>query len=296
MHDRLIDSQDANVPFMTPALHYGMAVFEGIRCYDTGPDTQPNIFKLKEHAQRLHRSALILGFDAEKIPSVEAIETACRRVVEANNFKECYIRPVIYLAQGGWTLSLKDCVPQFIVSAWIWDSYLVAGSDDKGIKLKVSSYTRHHPNSTMAKCKVAGNYVNAFLAKTEAQRLGFDDAVLLDAQGRVAEASGANIFAVRNEKLYTPPLTSILDGITRQTVIDIAKCYRIDVIEQELSRDDLVFRSDEVFLTGTAVEIAPVSQIDFTPIKVGLTTRTIRSVYSKLVRNKTDLDCRAVLD
>src|SRR5512147_161221 len=202
MNGELVEFEKATLHFLTPALHYGVGVFEGIRCYAT--DNGPAVFRLKEHMTRLVNSAKVLGF--RSLPySVEELSEAVRLTVSANGFGECYIRPLIYLTDGGWNLTVDAGRPSIGIAVWEWDNYLGEQALEKGIRANIASFTRHHPNIMMTKAKVTGNYANSVLAKTESMRLGFDEAILLDSEGLVAECTGENLFVVREETIITPP-------------------------------------------------------------------------------------------
>jgi branched-chain amino acid aminotransferase len=282
---KLVPHAEARLHFLTPALHYGIAVFEGIRCYRTRRG--PAIFRLKEHVDRLVRSASIIGF--RDLPySRDMLMDACTETVRANNLEECYIRPVIYLAEGGWNLSIDSGRPHFGIAVWEWNAYLGADALERGVRANVSSYTRHHPNVMMTKAKIAGNYPNSVLAKTESMRLGFDEAIMLDAGGYVAECTGENIFLVRGRELLTPPDANILDGITRDSIMLLAEDLGYEVAVQQISRDQL-YTADEVFVTGTAAEVIGLREIDFRTIgngRTGPVTRSLQEAYRAAVRGE----------
>jgi branched-chain amino acid aminotransferase len=282
MNGQLVEDADARVPFLTAGLHYGMAVFEGIRCYETAAG--PAVFRLREHLERLEASARVLGF-AELPYGVNDLVAAAKQTIEANGLQACYIRPLIYLAEGGMNLCIDSGRPHVGIAVWPWTDYHGEGTGRAGIRLNVSSYARHHPNVMPTKAKVAGNYVNSFLAKTESVRLGFDDAVLLDPEGYVAECTGENLFLVRRGRLITPPLSAVLDGITRDSVITLARDAGLEVSEQMFPRDWL-YDSDEVLVCGTAAEVIGVREIDFRPIGGGATgplTRQLQEAYRAAV-------------
>jgi len=285
LNGRLMPFEEATVHFLTPALHYGIGVFEGIRCYVT--DDGPAVFRLKDHMERLLNSARVLGF-REAPYSAEDLAAAAREVVAANAFGECYIRPLIYLAEGGWNLSLDAGRPHVGIAVWEWTAYLGEEALSRGVRALVSTYTRHHPNATMNKAKIAGNYVNSVLAKTESVRLGFDEAILLDNQGYVAECTGENLFLVRGGTLYTPPSATVLEGITRDTIFALARDIGVTVVEKPLSRDQL-YIADEVFVCGTAAEVIALRDIDFRTIGSGRTgpmTRRIQQAYGDVIRGR----------
>lgn len=282
MNGRLVGDDEARVPFLTAGLHYGMGVFEGIRCYDTAAG--PAVFRLREHIERLEASARILGF-LELPYTVPELVAAVKQTVEANRLRACYIRPLIYLADGGLDLCLDSGRAHVGIAAWPWSDYHGTGTARQGIRLNVSSCTRHHTNVMPTKAKAAGNYVNSFLAKTESVRLGFDDAVLLDAQGYVAECTGENLFLVRRGALITPPPAAVLEGITRDTVIALAGDAGLEVREELFPRDWL-YDSAEVFVCGTAAEVIGVREVDFRSVGDGTTgpvTRRLQDAYRAVV-------------
>ena len=285
MNGEMVPFEKATLHFLTPALHYGAAVFEGIRAYNTVKG--PAVFRLNEHVERLMDSALILGF--RELPwSAEQIGTAIKQTVKANEFKECYIRPLIYLDGGGWNLSIDFGKPSLAIAVWEWDNYLGEEALAKGIRANISTFTRHHVNVMMTKAKITGNYANSILAKTESMRLGFDEAILLDPQGFVAECTGENLFLVRGGKVITPSTAPVLEGITRHSIFTIATDLGYDVIEQPVSRDQL-YIADEVFVCGTAAECIGLSEIDFRKIGDGMTgpiTRSIQNVFHEAIRGK----------
>lgn len=265
MDGQLVPFEQATVHFNTPTLHYGLGGFEGIRCYSTPQG--PAVFRLSEHLERFLNSAHILGLTLPY--TVEQLREAVHETIKANNFQACYIRPLFYL-EGPLGLNMDASRPRVGISAWEWGKYLGEDALEKGIHVQVSSFTRHHINVMMTKSKAAGNYVNSMLAKTLALRSGYDEAIMLDAQGYVAECTGENLFLVRKGVIYTPPLASILEGITRDSIITLAKDLGFEVYQQMISRDQL-YVADEVFLSGTAAEVGGVSQIDYRQIGEGRT-------------------------
>ncbi len=288
---KLVAPAEAKLDFLTPALHYGIAVFEGIRCYKTAKG--PAIFRLEDHIARLVESARILGF--KSLPySAEQLCQACVDTVRASPFEECYIRPLIYLAEGGWNLTVDAGKPHVGIAVWEWKQYLGAEAAALGVRANVSSYTRHMPNVTMTKAKVSGNYANSVLAKTESLRLGFDEAIMLDAQGMVAECTGENIFVVKNGKVRTPPDVNILNGITRQSLIELGPELGYPVEQLPVSRDQL-YAADEVFVSGTAAEVIGLREIDFRTIgagKTGPVTQAFQRAYHSIVRGEHKLSAR----
>jgi branched-chain amino acid aminotransferase len=285
MDGELVDFEKATVHVLNPAMHYGAAVFEGIRAYNTPKG--PAVFRLREHAERLLDSARVFGVRKFAF-TVDDIVKAVKETVHANGFTDCYIRPLLYLKGGAWNLNVDAGQPALMIAVWQWSNYLGEEALAKGIRANISSYTRHHPNVSMTKAKIAGNYVNSFLAKTESERLGFQEAIMLDPQGYVAECTGENLFMVRREKLVTPATAPVLEGLTRHTIHTIAKDLGYDVLEQPISRDQL-YIADEVFVCGTAAECIGLSEIDFRVIgdgKTGPITRAIQNVYHDLIRGK----------
>lgn len=281
----LIPFEQATVHFLTPALHYGAAVFEGVRAYNTPKGSA--IFRLREHTERLFDSARVLGF--REFPwSVEETMKAHKDVTRSNGFTDCYIRPLIFLDSGGWNLNVDNGKPSLMIAAWEWNNYLGEESLAKGIRANVSSFTRHHVNVSMTKAKIAGNYVNSIFAKTESERGGFQEAIMLDPQGYVAECTGENLFVVRDGVIYTPSTAPILEGITRASVVTIANDLGYEVKEAPISRDQL-YIADEVFVCGTAAEMIGLSEIDHRIIgdgKSGKITRELQKVFYDAIRGK----------
>jgi len=274
---QLVPWREATTHVLTHTLHYGMGVFEGIRAYKTERGTA--IFRLQEHTERFFRSAKILGMKMSV--DADTINQACRTVMRENKLSDGYLRPMSFYGSEGMGLRADNLQVHTIVAAWPWPAYLGDEGLSKGIRVRVASYTRHHVNAAMAKAKCNGNYVNSTLALHEALRDGFDEAILLDAQGYVAEGSGENIFLVRRGKLYTPPLTSVLDGITRDTVLTLCDELGLDVKERLITRDEL-YVADEVFFTGTAAEVTPIREIDGREIGTGSRgpiTERLQSLY-----------------
>jgi len=245
--------KEAKVHVLTHTLHYGMGVFEGIRAYNYA------IFRLKEHIDRLFASAHILNM---KIPfDKQTVKSGCLEAVKLNELKTAYIRPMCFYGSEGMGLRADGLQVHMIIAAWEWGSYLGAEGLEKGIKVKTSSFTKHHVNAAMCKAKANGNYMNSMLALQDALQSGYDEALLLDADGYVAEGSGENIFIARNEVLYTPDLTSALEGITRDTIIQFAIKNNISVKEKRITRDE-IYIADEAFFTGTAAEVTPIRELD----------------------------------
>jgi len=277
MNGSLVDYDKANIHFLTPALHYGVGVFEGIRSYST-PDG-PAVFRLKDHVERLIDSSQVLGFRSLPYTSEEIFE-AIKLTVSVNGFDECYIRPVIYLTEGGWNLNIDGGKPGIGIAAWEWTNYLGKDALERGIRANIASFSRHHPNVMMTKAKITGNYANSFLAKTESVRLGFDEAILLEPQGYVAECTGENIFVVRRNILFTPDLAPVLEGVTRDSIITLARDLGFEVRETPISRDQL-YTADEVFVCGTAAECIALREIDFRVIGNGSTGPVTRALQKE---------------
>jgi len=285
MNGELVPWDEAKVHVLTHTLHYGLGVFEGIRCYKCA-NGRSGIFRLRDHIDRLFQSALIAQIE---IPfSKEEIEEACKEIVRVNELEEAYIRPLVFIGEGVMGVHPHDNPIRVAIIAWKWGAYLGEEALKNGSRAKTSSYIRHHPNAMMTKAKICGNYVNSVLAKREVTRLGYDEAILLDPEGYVAEASGENIFIVKDGIIKTIPPTTILPGITRNTVIRLAKDRGYTVIEERFTRDEL-YIADEVFLTGTAAEVTPVREIDDRPIgngKPGKITQELQELYFKTVKGE----------
>ncbi|MGD0884173.1 MAG: branched-chain amino acid transaminase [Thermodesulfovibrionales bacterium] len=284
MDGEFVDWEKAQVHILTHSLHYGLSVFEGIRCYET--EKGAAIFRLKEHVKRLFGSAHIFLLE---IPfSQKEIEEAIIETVRINNVKECYIRPIVYIGYGAMGLYPKGIPMKVAIAVWPWGAYLGEEGLTKGIKIKVSSFIRNHVNANMTRGKVSGYYVNSQLAKKEAVTCGFDEALLLDTEGYVCEGSGENIFMVRDSILKTTPLTSILEGITRDSIIEMARNEGIPVAEQRFTRDEL-YIAEEAFFTGTAAEVTPIREIDGRVIGEGTPgkiTRKLQTLFFDVVKGK----------
>jgi branched-chain amino acid aminotransferase len=285
MDGKFIPWGEANVHILTHSLHYGLGVFEGIRCY-LCQDGKSAVFRLKEHVERLFDSAQIGEL---KIPySKREIAEACKETLRINRLKEGYIRPIVFIGDGVMGVHPGDNPIRVAIVTWFWGAYLGDGALEKGIRVKVSSYTRHHVNVMMTKAKICGNYVNSVLAKREVTRMGYDEALMLDTEGYVSEGSGENIFIVKNGVLKTTPLTSVLSGITRDSVIQISKNKRVTLVEERFSRDE-VYTAQEVFFTGTAAEITPIREVDDRKIgdgKPGPITKELQLTFFDIVKGK----------
>ncbi|WP_287034152.1 branched-chain amino acid transaminase [Methylophilus sp.] len=282
---KMVNWRDATTHVLTHTLHYGMGVFEGVRAYKTDKGTA--IFRLKEHTDRLFRSAHILGM---KMPfDKETISEAQKAAVRENKLESAYLRPMAFYGAEAMGISAKTLSTHVIVGAWSWGAYMGEEAITKGIRVKTSSFARHHVNITMCKAKANGNYMNSILAHQEAAQDGYQEALLLDVDGFVAEGSGENIFIIRNGKLYTPDLTSALEGITRDTIIHLAKEeLGLEVIEKRITRDE-VYSADEAFFTGTAAEVTPIRELDNRAIGEGSRgpiTEKLQSLYFDVVKGK----------
>jgi branched-chain amino acid aminotransferase len=280
----LVDWDDARVHVMTHTLHYGVGAFEGIRCYETD-DGKSAIFRLREHIRRLFDSAHIVMLE---VPFTHAqIVQACIETVRVNKLRSCYLRPLIFIGDGAMGLGATTNATRLAIVAFKWGAYLGEEGLQKGIRATVSSFTRPGVNMQMAKGKIVGHYVNSVMAKRNALAAGYQEAILLDGQGYVAEASGENIFLVRDGAVATPPFgASILGGVTRDTVIRLLRDMGVTVVERQISRDEL-YVADEVFLCGTAAEITPVREIDNRKIGAGARgplTKRIQDRYFQVVR------------
>ncbi len=282
---KMVNWRDATTHVLTHTLHYGMGVFEGVRAYQTDKGTA--IFRLKDHTDRLFRSAHILGM---KMPySKEELMAAQLAAVRDNNLESAYLRPMAFYGAEAMGISAKTLSTHVIVAAWKWGAYMGQDALDNGIRVKTSSFSRHHVNITMCKAKANGNYMNSILAHQEAAQDGYQEALLLDVDGFVAEGSGENVFIVRNGKLYTPDLTSALEGITRDTIVQLAGELGIPVIEKRITRDE-VYGADEAFFTGTAAEVTPIRELDNRAIGAGTAgpiTKQLQKLYFDVVTGKS---------
>lgn len=258
MDGELVDWRDAKIHVLTHTLHYGCGAFEGVRAYPT--DKGPAIFRLREHTERLFNSAKILRM---KIPfTIEQVEAAQKAVVRENNLASCYLRPLTWIGSEKLGVSPKGNKIHLMVAAWAWGAYLGEEGLKRGIRVKTSSYTRHHVNITMTQAKTVSNYTNSILANMEATEDGYDEALLLDASGFVSEGAGENLFIIKNGVVYTPDLSAgALNGITRNTIFAICQDLGLQLVEKRITRDE-VYISDEAFFTGTAAEVTPIRELD----------------------------------
>ncbi len=282
---KLVPWREANVHVLTHTLHYGMGVFEGVRAYQT-ENRGTCIFGLHAHTDRLFNSAHIMGMKIQF--SKDEISEAQRTVVRENNLQEGYLRPMCFYGAEGMGLRAENLRVHTIVAAWEWPHYMEPEAQEAGIKVRTSSYTRHHVNISMCKAKANGHYINSMLALKEALDCGCDEALMLDNEGYVAEGSGENIFVVRNNEIHTPELTSCLDGITRRAIFEFAKELGYEVKERRITRDE-VYIADEAFFTGTAVEVVPIRELDGRQIGAGRRgpiTEKLQTMYFDQVRGR----------
>jgi branched-chain amino acid aminotransferase len=283
---KLVDWRDAKIHVLTHSLHYGMGVFEGVRAYKTVSGTA--IFRLAEHTRRLFNSAHIFQM---KLPySPEQMMEAQKEVVRANALESCYLRPIAWIGSEKLGVSPRGNTIHVAVAAWPWGAYLGEDGLAKGIRVKTSSYTRHHVNASLVRAKASGYYVNSILANQEVTAHGYDEALLLDTEGYVSEGAGENVFMVRDGAVYTPDVASCLDGITRNSVITMARDMGLTVIEKRITRDEL-YCADEAFFTGTAAEITPIRELDDRRIGTGSRgpiTARLQSLFFDVVGGKSD--------
>ena len=282
----MVPWRDANVHVLTHTLHYGMGVFEGVRAYQT--DAGAAIFRLDDHTRRLLDSAKIMRMD---IPySLEELNSAQKTAVRENNLESGYLRPMCFYGSEGMGLRADNLKMHTIVAAWEWGSYLGKDNMENGLRIKTSSFTRHHVNISMCKAKANGHYINSMLALQEALADGYDEALLLDVEGFVAEGSGENIFVIRDGIIYTPDLTSALNGITRNTIMTLANDLGYKLVEKRITRDE-VYIADEAFFSGTAAEVTPIRELDNRPIGSGTCgpiTKELQSLYFDIVHGRVD--------
>ena len=284
MNGELIDWRDASIHVLTHSLHYGMAVFEGVRAYETPKG--PAIFRLPEHTRRLLNSAKIFLM---QVPyDYDTLIEAQKEVIRVNNLDSGYIRPLIWIGSERLGISAKENTVHTAIAAWLWGAYLGEDGLAKGIRVKTSSFTRHHVNASMVRAKASGYYINSILSNQEALANGYHEALLLDTEGYVSEGAGENVFIIRNGIIYTPDLASCLDGITRDTIITLAKDNGIEVIEKRITRDEF-YTCDEAFFTGTAAEVTPIRELDLRVIGSGTRgpiTEKLQSLYFDVVGGK----------
>ncbi|RJQ49952.1 MAG: branched-chain amino acid transaminase [Nitrospiraceae bacterium] len=284
MDGKFVNWADANIHILTHTLHYGTGAFEGIRCYRAKNGSA--VFRLKEHVDRLFDSCHILRIDPPF--SRQQISKAITDTVKVNGLKECYIRPLVYLGYGAMGLYPKENPIRVAVAVWPWGAYLGEDGIKNGIRARISSFARQHVNAALTKSKTCGDYVNSTLAKREAIASGYEEALLLDTSGFVSEGTGQNIFMVRDGELITPPLPSVLEGITRKSIIEMAQKLKIRVKEASFTRDEM-YIADEVFLTGTAAEVTPVREIDDRTVgsgKPGPVTKKLQSLFFRIVKGE----------
>jgi branched-chain amino acid aminotransferase len=285
MNGELVDWQDAKIHILTHTLHYGTGVFEGIRAYETSRG--PAVFRLTDHIVRLHNSAKIMMMDMPY--SVDELIAATKATVKATGLPSCYVRPIAYYGYGEMGLNTLPCSVDVAIACWPWGAYLGDDAVEKGVRMKISSWTRHDHNTMPPASKTTGNYVNSSLAKVEALKAGYDEAIMLNPQGLVSECTGENIFVVRNGRIITPPLSSgALEGITQASVNSIARDLGYEIVIGDLARSDL-YIAEEIFVCGTAAEISSVNSVDDRDIPCpGPITKSIADIYTKAVRGQVD--------
>jgi branched-chain amino acid aminotransferase len=283
---RMVDWRDAKIHVLTHSLHYGMGVFEGVRAYKTVSGTA--IFRLAEHTRRLFNSAKIfqmnLPFDYETVLAAQ------KEVVRANKLESCYLRPIAWVGSEKLGVSARGNTIHMAIAAWPWGAYLGEEGLSKGIRVKTSSFTRHHVNVSLVRAKASGYYINSILANQEVTANGYDEALLLDTEGYVSEGAGENVFIVRNGRLYTPDLASCLDGITRDSVLTMARDLGYEVTEKRITRDEM-YCADEAFFTGTAAEITPIRELDDRQIgegRRGPVTERLQALFFDVVAGKAE--------
>jgi branched-chain amino acid aminotransferase len=283
---KMVDWRDAKLHVLTHSLHYGMAVFEGVRAYKTNAGTA--IFRLEEHTRRLLNSAKIFQMNVPY--TFDALMQAQKDTVRQNGLESCYIRPLIWIGSEKMGVSAKGNTIHVAVAVWPWGAYLGEDGIAKGIRVKTSSFSRHHVNVSLVRAKASGYYINSILANQEVTAHGYDEALLLDTDGYVSEGSGENVFIVKGGKLYTPDLASCLDGITRDSVITMARDMGIEVIEKRITRDEM-YCADEAFFTGTAAEVTPIRELDDRQIgegRRGPVTEKLQSMFFDVVAGKAE--------
>ena len=285
MNGEMVPWEDAKIHVLTHTLHYGTGVFEGIRAYETADG--PAIFRLTEHIERLYNSARILGMPMPY--DVPTIVQACKDVVADSGLDACYLRPIAYYGYGEMGLATGDCTTDISIAAWPWGAYLGDDAVSKGVRMKISSWTRHDHNIMPPASKTTGNYANSTLAKMEALNAGYDEAIMLNGAGLVSECSGENLFCARGDVILTPPTSSgALPGITQDTVMRLAEDLGIDIRIGDLARSDL-YTADEIFVVGTAAEVSAVNSVDDRPVPCpGPATKALADAYADLVRGRND--------
>lgn len=285
MNGSLVNWDDAKVHVLTHTLHYGTGVFEGIRAYETAGG--PAVFRLTDHIKRLHNSAKIMGMDMPY--SIEELVEATKQTVKSTGLPSCYVRPLAYYGYGEMGLNTLPCKVDVAIACWPWGAYLGDDAVDKGVRMKISSWTRHDHNTMPPAARAVGNYVNSSLAKVEALKAGYDEAIMLSPNGLIAECTGENIFCVRNGVILTPPLSAgALEGITQSSVTTIARDLGFDIRVDNIARSDL-YIADEIFVCGTAAEVGSVSSVDDRNVPCpGPMTKAIAATYAKAVRGQDD--------
>ena len=284
MDGTLVPWREANTHVLTHSLHYATGAFEGVRAYKTARGTA--IFRLEDHTRRLFNSCKVLGMDIKYDQA--AVNAACCAAVRENKLETAYLRPIAYYGSEGMGLHASNLSVHVAVAAWYWGAYLGGDALEKGIRIKTSSFTRHHVNSVLSKAKATGNYINSIMALQEVSKAGYDEALLLDKDGMVAEGSGENFFMVRNGVLYTPDPVCALEGITRDTVMRLAQEEGIKVVEKRITRDE-IYIADEAFFTGTAAEVTPIRELDDRAIgegKPGPVTKRLQKAYLDTVQGE----------
>ena len=285
MNGQLVNWEDAKIHILTHTLHYGTGVFEGIRAYETSRG--PAVFRLTDHIERLFNSAKIMMMDMPY--SVDELVAATKATVKSTGLPSCYVRPIAYYGYGEMGLNTLPCSVDVAIACWPWGAYLGDDAVEKGVRMKISSWTRHDHNTMPPASKTTGNYVNSSLAKVEALKAGYDEAIMLNPQGLVSECTGENIFCVRNGRIITPPLSSgALEGITQASVNAIARDLGYEIVVGDLARSDL-YVAEEIFVCGTAAEISSVNSVDDRDIPCpGPITKSIADIYTKAVRGQVD--------
>jgi len=285
LNGELVPWEDAKIHVLTHSLHYGTAVFEGIRAYET--DRGPAVFRLTDHMARLHNSAKIMMMELPY--SVDELIAATKATVKSTGLPSCYVRPIAYYGYGEMGLNTLPCSVDVAIACWPWGAYLGDDAVEKGVRMKISSWTRHDHNTMPPASKTTGNYVNSSLAKVEALKAGYDEAIMLNPQGLVSECTGENLFCVRNGRIITPPLSSgALEGITQASVNAIARDLGYEIVVGDLARSDL-YIAEEIFVCGTAAEISSVNSVDDRDIPCpGPITKAIADIYTKAVRGQVD--------